>query len=56
MQKEQIKQLVDRIAGTRIKADQRVQARSSMRMLLDLFNAIDDLDIQPDEFWSALAI
>ena len=54
MQKEQIKQLVDRITGTQIKEpNQRVKAIVD-RMLLDLFNVIDDFDVQPEEFWSAL--
>jgi catechol 1,2-dioxygenase len=55
MQKEQIKQLVDRITGTQIKEpNQRVKAIVD-RMLLDLFNVIDDFDVQPEEFWSALS-
>jgi catechol 1,2-dioxygenase len=55
MQKEQIKQLVDRITSTQIKEpNQRVKVIVD-RMLLDLFNVIDDFDVQPEEFWSALS-
>src|SRR3954452_14417700 len=54
MPKTQIKQLVDRITGTQIKEpNPRVKAIVD-RMLLDLFNVIDDFDVQPEEFWSAL--
>ena len=43
------------IAGTQIKEpNQRVKAIVD-RMLLDLFNVIDDFDVQPEEFWSALS-
>ena len=54
MQKEQIKQLAGRISGTQCKpADERVKAIVD-RIVLDLFNVIDDFDVQPDEFWKAL--
>jgi catechol 1,2-dioxygenase len=55
MQKAQIKQLAARISGTQIKpANDRVKAIVD-RLLLDLFNVIDDFDIRPEEFWSALS-
>jgi catechol 1,2-dioxygenase len=55
MQKEQIKQLVDRITSTQIKEpNPRVKAIVD-RLLLDFFVVIDDFDIQPEEFWSALS-
>ena len=55
MQKTQIKQLAARITGTQIKpANDRVKAIVD-RLLLDLFNVIDDFDVRPEEFWSALS-
>jgi catechol 1,2-dioxygenase len=55
MQKEQIKQLVDRITGTQTgPANDRVKAIVD-RLLLDLFIVIDDFDVKPEEFWSALS-
>jgi hypothetical protein len=55
MQKAHIKQLAARISGTQIKtANERVKAIVD-RLLLDLFNAIDDFDVKPEEFWSALS-
>jgi len=55
MQKEQIKQIVDRITSTQIKEpNQRVKAIVD-RVLLDLFVVIDDFNVQPNEFWSALS-
>jgi catechol 1,2-dioxygenase len=55
MHKEQIKQFADRITGTQIKpANPRVKAIVD-RMLLDLFNLIEEFDIQPDEFWKGLS-
>ena len=55
MQKAHIKQLAARISGTQIKpANERVKAIVD-RLLLDLFNVIDDFDVRPEEFWSALS-
>jgi catechol 1,2-dioxygenase len=55
MQKAYIKQLAARISGTQSKpANERVKAIVD-RLLLDLFNVIDDFDVRPEEFWSALS-
>src|SRR5260221_1151886 len=55
MQKAHIKQLAARISATQIKpANERVKAIVD-RLLLDLFDVIDDFDVKPDEFWSALS-
>jgi catechol 1,2-dioxygenase len=55
MQKTQIQQLAARISGTQSKpADERVKAIVD-RLLLDMFIVIDDFDVTPEEFWSALS-
>src|ERR1700736_5248764 len=55
MPKPQIQQLAARISGTQSKpADERVKAIVD-RLLLDLFTVIDDFDVTPEEFWSALS-
>lgn len=55
MDKGQIQELVARISGTQSKAaDTRIKAIVD-RMLLDVLTLIDDFDVTPEEFWSALA-
>ena len=55
MQKIQIQEVAARISGTQSKpADVRVKAIVD-RLLLDLFTVIDEFDVTPEEFWSALA-
>ena len=55
MHKTRIQELATRISGTQSKpADARVKAIVD-RLLLDLFTVIDDFDVTPEEFWSALA-
>jgi catechol 1,2-dioxygenase len=55
MHKAQIQQLAARISGTQSKpADERVKAVVD-RLLLDIFTVIDDFDVTPEEFWSALS-
>lgn len=54
MQKEQITELADRITGTQVKpANMRVKSIVD-RIVLDLFNVIDDFDVTPEEFWTAV--
>ena len=55
MHKKQIEELAARISGTQSKpADARVKAIVD-RLLVDIFTVIDDFDVTPEEFWSALS-
>lgn len=55
MEKTKIKEVVDRITGTQSgPANERVKAIVD-RMLLDLFIIIEEFDVTPEEFWSALS-
>ncbi|GGF19655.1 catechol 1,2-dioxygenase [Aliidongia dinghuensis] len=55
MHKKQIEELAVRISGTQSKpADARVKAIVD-RLLVDIFTVIDDFDVTPEEFWSALS-
>ena len=55
MQKTQIQVVAARISGTQSKpADARVKVIVD-RLLVDLFTVIDEFDVTPEEFWSALA-
>jgi catechol 1,2-dioxygenase len=54
MNKEQISQIASRFSSTQIKpANTRVKAIVD-RIVLDLFNVIDDFDVTPEEFWTAV--
>jgi catechol 1,2-dioxygenase len=47
-------QLLDRVTGSRVAdGDPRVR-QIAARIIGDLFRAIDDLDVQPDEFWAGV--
>ncbi|WP_395455502.1 catechol 1,2-dioxygenase [Azospirillum melinis] len=53
MNKNQIQEFAKRISGTQIgPANERVKAIVD-RILLDLFVLIDEMDVTPEEFWSA---
>ena len=54
MDKEQIKQIAAQFSGTQIKpANERVKAIVD-RIVLDLFNVIEDFDVTPEEYWTAV--
>lgn len=54
MTKDQIGQLVEQFSAAQIKAPHpRVKAIVD-RIVLDLFNVIDDFDVTPEEFWKAM--
>ncbi|UKJ75084.1 catechol 1,2-dioxygenase [Azospirillum brasilense] len=54
MNKAQIKNVAGRIAATQSgPANERVKAIVD-RIVLDLFNVIEDFDVTPEEFWSAV--
>ena len=55
MHKTRIQEFAARISGTQSKpAEARVKAIVD-RLLLDLFTVIEDFDVTPEEFWSALS-
>ena len=54
MNKEQVSKIASRFSSTQIKpANARVKAIVD-RVVLDLFNVIDDFDVTPEEFWTAV--
>ncbi|HVI88418.1 MAG TPA: dioxygenase, partial [Dongiaceae bacterium] len=55
IEKAVIKTLVHRAAGLDSKAGNERIKTVAQRLLNDLFTAIDDLDIQMDEIWAAVA-
>ena len=54
MTKDQIRQIASQFSNTQIKpANPRVKAIVD-RIVLDLFNVIDDFDVTPEEYWTAV--
>ena len=54
MDKEQIKQVAAQFSSTQIKpANERVKAIVD-RIVLDLFNVIEEFDVTPEEYWTAV--
>jgi catechol 1,2-dioxygenase len=54
METQEVKKLLTKVAGfDQDKGDERIK-RIVDRVVSDLFRTIEDFDIQPDEFWSAM--
>ncbi|MFP5407373.1 MAG: dioxygenase, partial [Gammaproteobacteria bacterium] len=54
MDKEQIRQIAARFSGTQVKQpNERVKAIVD-RIVLDLFNVIDEFDVTQEEYWAAV--
>jgi catechol 1,2-dioxygenase len=51
----EVQQLLDRVAGLDADAGNPRVKQVVRRMASDIFRAVEDLDIQPDEFWTAVS-